>query len=192
MFVLGIGGSPKLGGNTDRLLDAVLAGAQSADASIKIEKIILNEFNIRPCQDCGGCELTGKCIVLDDMQFIYQKLQTADRIILASPIYFMGVTGQLKMMIDRSQSVWVAKYRLQQTGSEIPVRKGIFISVRAQKGMQIFDCAAKVVSAFFITQNIRYTDNLFFDRIDEQYPIINHPTALSRAFAVGANLVQTQ
>ena len=101
MFVLGIGGSPKLGGNTDRLLDAVLAGAQSADASIKIEKIILNEFNIRPCQDCGGCELTGKCIVLDDMQFIYQKLQTADRIILVSPIYFMGVTGQLKMMIDR-------------------------------------------------------------------------------------------
>jgi hypothetical protein len=66
----------------------------------------------------------------------------------------------------------------------------MFVSVRAQKGMQIFDCAAKVVGAFFISQNILYADNLFFDSIDERHPITEHPTALSTAFAVGAGLVK--
>ena len=191
MNVLGIGGSPKLGGNTDRLLDTTLAGAKSVGESVIVEKIVLNKLNIRPCQDCGGCETTGKCVVMDDMQMIYQKLRTAARVIIASPIYFMGVTGQLKMMIDRSQAVWITKYVLKKPVSETAdVRKGIFISVRAQKGMAIFDCASKVVTAFFATQNIQDAGSLFFDKIDEQHPITEHPTALSIAFAVGANLIK--
>jgi multimeric flavodoxin WrbA len=191
MIVLGIGGSPKIGGNTDRLLDAALAGAKSIGESVQSEKIILNKLNIQPCQECGGCDKTGICVVQDEMQMMYQKLRTADRVILASPIYFMGVTGQLKMMIDRSQAVWITKYVLKQPVSETAdVRKGIFISVRAQKGMTIFDCASKVVTAFFATHNIQYTSSLFFDKIDEQHPIEKHPTALATVYLVGAKLAK--
>lgn len=190
MYVLGIGGSPKVGGNTDRLLDAVLAGAKSAEESVIVEKLGLNKLNIHPCQECGGCKTTGKCVVIDDMQMIYQKLRTADRVIIASPIYFSSVTAQMKMMIDRNQAVWIAKYQLQKTAGNMPSRKGIFISVRAQKGMKIFECANNVITAFFATQDIQYAGSLFFDKIDEQHPITEHPTALSTAFAVGANLVK--
>ena len=58
--ILGIVGSPRRGGNTEILVDEVLAGAEEVGAFT--EKIILNELNITPCQACDGCQKTGKCV----------------------------------------------------------------------------------------------------------------------------------
>jgi len=93
MRVLGIAGSPRQGGNTDCLLAEVMRGAASRGAEIKTLRIC--QMNIAPCRHCDGCLTTGECTIEDDMQSIYKELAAADRIVLASPLYFMGVTAQL-------------------------------------------------------------------------------------------------
>ncbi|HEY86480.1 MAG TPA: flavodoxin family protein, partial [Dehalococcoidia bacterium] len=97
--VLGIAGSPRRAGNTDLLLAEVMKGAASRWAEVKT--IILSNLEIAPCQHCDACLETGRCKIEDDMQMVYDELEQADRIVLASPIQFMGVTAQAKAMIDR-------------------------------------------------------------------------------------------
>jgi len=99
MQVLGIVGSPRLGGNTDSLVDEVLAGAEEAGAST--EKIILNKLNIKPCQACNSCYKTGQCAQKDDMADLLDKMLQSDLWILGTPVYWWGPTAQFKAFLDR-------------------------------------------------------------------------------------------
>jgi multimeric flavodoxin WrbA len=71
-------------------------------------------MDIRPCQNCGGCDDTGSCIIEDAMVDIYEAIRSADRIILASPIFFFGLSAQTKIMIDRCQAFWCQRYLLKK------------------------------------------------------------------------------
>jgi len=110
--VLGIIGSARQGGNTELLLENTVDGAKAAGAEVEI--IRLSDLKIEPCTNCGGCDENGECIQQDDMQGLFEKLLTNDIILLASPIYFMGLSAWTKAFIDRCQSLWVRKYRLER------------------------------------------------------------------------------
>ncbi|MHA2122992.1 MAG: flavodoxin family protein [Promethearchaeota archaeon] len=99
MQVLGIVGSPRIGGNTDTLVDEVLAGAAEAGAST--EKIILNKLEIKPCQACNSCYKTGQCTQKDDMAELLDKMVESDLWILGTPVYWWGPTAQFKAFLDR-------------------------------------------------------------------------------------------
>ena len=116
MKVLGINGSPRIGGNTDILLDKVLEGAESRGA--QTEKVILNRLKFSPCQECENMRDDGTCLVEDDMQPLYKKIGEADAIVLASPIFFGSLSAQTKMMVDRFQCLWRAKYILKKIAPE--------------------------------------------------------------------------
>jgi multimeric flavodoxin WrbA len=186
--VLGIAGSPRRDGNTDYLLRQVIAGASSQGAETKT--IIISELNIAPCRHCDGCIKTGKCVVDDDMQWIHNDLRSFDRIVLASPIFFMGVTAQTKAMIDRCQALWVIKYVLKLPVAIEPSkeRKGIFVSVGGTKFHDLFQPAMATVKSWFTTIDINYDGNLVFPGIDEIKAILRHPTALEDAFVIGQKL----
>ncbi len=186
--VLGIGSSPRVGGNSDILLDKALAGALAEDA--QMEKIILNELNIKPCQECGGCNETGACVVADDMLIVYDKLIQSQGIIIASPIFFSGISAQLKTMIDRIQCHWIAKYRLGQKIARQPkLRQGVFISVRGQRGLEIFKAAVKPVRAFMATEGFKYMAELLCDGLDYKGAVNKQPQVLSQAHELGQKLV---
>jgi multimeric flavodoxin WrbA len=187
--VLGIDGSPRRDSNTDHLLHQVIAGASSQGAEIK--KVVLSELNISPCRHCDGCIKTGKCVIDDDMQWIHTDLREADRIVLASPIFFMGVTAQAKAMIDRCQALWVIKYVLKlsvalNTNEE---RSGIFVSVGGTRLKNLFQPAIATVKSWFTTLDVKYEGELVFSGIDEKKAILWHPTALQDAFVAGQKLV---
>jgi len=186
--VLGIAGSPRRDSNTDHLLQQVMAGASSLGAETKI--VILSELNIAPCRHCDGCIKTGKCVVDDDMQWLHIDLREADRIVLASPIFFMSVTAQTKAMIDRCQALWVIKYVLKLPVAINPgkERKGIFVSVGGTKLRNLFEPAMATVKSWFTTLDISYSGELVFSGIDERKTIRLHPTALKDAFATGQKL----
>jgi multimeric flavodoxin WrbA len=189
MKVLGICGSPRRGGNTELLLDRALEGATSAGA--EVEKVILNELNFSPCQECGDCDETGECTTQDDMQALYQKLEEADGIILASPIFFGSLSAQTKMMIDRFQCWWAAKYLLKKPRAEKrESRRGIFICVGGMKREDFFQAAVKLVKIWFTNINVVYEGDLFYPGIDEKGVILGHLTALKDAFAVGKDLAK--
>jgi len=187
--VLGIAGSPRRDGNTDHLLQQVMAGASSQGAEAKT--VILSELNISPCRHCDGCIKTGKCVIEDDMQWIHTDLREFDRIVLASPIFFMGVTAQTKAMIDRCQALWVIKYVLKLPVAMIPgkERKGIFVSVGGTRLTNLFQPALATVKSWLTTLDISYNGGLVFSGIDETGSINLHPTALKDAFDIGQKLV---
>jgi len=187
--VLGIAGSPRREGNTDLLLAEVMKGAASRGAEVKT--IILCQLNIAPCQHCDSCFETGNCQFDDDMQLVYQELEQADRIVLASPIHFMGVTAQMKAMIDRCQALWVRKHKLNlpPLGNWRP-RKGLFVSVGGRKVANLFQPALATVKAFFASLDVTYAGELAFSGIDEKRAIIKHPDALKQAYLAGQKLVK--
>jgi multimeric flavodoxin WrbA len=186
MNVLGINGSPRIGGNTDILLDKVLEGAKTKGA--KTEKVILNTIKFSPCQECENIRDDGTCIVEDDMQPVYKKIEQADVIILASPIFFGSLSAQTKMMIDRFQCAWRAKYILKK---DIFRRrcKGAFISIEASDRKDFFDNAKSIVRNFFATVNADYKAELFCSGIDEKGKILKHPDILEKAFELGKKIV---
>ena len=192
MKVLGIFGSPRKGGNTELLLEELLKGAEKEGASV--ERLYLSDFTIIPCKECHGCDNTGSCVILDDMEKIYPKLLEADAVILASPIFFYGVTAWAKALIDRSQAFWARKYLLKDPsfGREGKKRKGFFISVGATKGVKVFDGAILTVKYFFDVLNAEYVGELLFKGVEAKGDILKHPEALQNAFEAGRRLSQSQ
>ena len=187
MRVLGLMGSPRKQGNTDLLLDEALKGAHSAGA--QVEKLVLNELHITPCQEHYACLKAGECDIKDDMVWVYSKLVEADVLILASPIFFYGLTAQAKALIDRCQALWVRKYRLKRTTA--PGRRGAFIGVGATKGRKLFEGAVLTVGYFFDAADVAYSGELLIRGVDKKGEIRQHPTALKEAFDLGKRLAQS-
>jgi len=186
--VLGLLGSPRRQGNSELLLDQVLAGAASKGA--QTEKVVLCSMAIDPCDECEACYETGRCIVQDDYQLLYPKLIKAERIVLAAPIFFLGLPAQAKALVDRCQCFWARKYvvkdPLPRTDTGVQ-REGFLIST-AGGPETTFECARRTVRAFLATLDARYAGELTFAGIDEQGAILKHPTALEEALILGKSL----
>ena len=185
MYVLGINGSPRIGGNTDILLDKALEGAKSKGA--KTEKVILNNLKMSTCQECEKVRDDGTCIVEDDFQALYEKVKKADALILASPIFFGSLSAQTKIMIDRFQCYWRYKYILKKATSQ-KTKPGAFISVEGSKREDFFNNAKSIVKNFFATIDINYKRELFCPGIDDRGAITRHPDFLQKAFELGGKL----
>jgi multimeric flavodoxin WrbA len=103
MNVVAIQGSPRRGGNTEIVLDAVLAGLiEAAPAHVTVVRAA--DKKISGCAECFTCQ-TAKdvpgCAIQDDMREVYAALLAADLVILASPVFCWAVTAQLKAVLDR-------------------------------------------------------------------------------------------
>ncbi|RPJ62113.1 MAG: flavodoxin family protein [Dehalococcoidia bacterium] len=187
--LLCIAGSPRRGGNTDRLLNEAVAGA--AGKGVQVKQVVLSDLEIAPCQHCDGCiQMQGRCVIEDDMQDLHQELREFDRFILASPIFFMGITAQSKTMIDRCQALWVMKYLMKLPiglNKDIP-RKGAFISVGATSYGNLFDGSKATVNSWYKTLDVEYTANLLIPGIDDYNAVSKHPTAMKDAFALGQQM----
>lgn len=100
MNILILKGSPRKGGNTDLLVDAFIKGAISRH---KVEVVSVYDNKVSPCMGCNVCFKSKKhtCVQKDDMSLIYEKMSKADVLVIASPVYFYGLSAQLKAVIDR-------------------------------------------------------------------------------------------
>ncbi len=98
--ILILKGSPREKGNSATLAAQVFAGAKEGGA--QVENVYLHGMDIRPCDACDFCqEGDVGCVVKDDMQSLYPKLEQADAIVIASPIYWFTISAQIKLCIDR-------------------------------------------------------------------------------------------
>jgi multimeric flavodoxin WrbA len=148
-------------------------------------------MNIMPCQNCGGCDDTGICINEDEMVQIYDAIRTADRIILASPIFFFALSAQSKIMVDRCQAFWCEKYLLRKPIPEGPYgRKGLLLLVGGQKKEIGIQCAEASAKAFFRTVSVPEHKTLGYLSMDAKGAILRHPTALKEAYDAGKELIK--
>lgn len=108
--IVGIVGSPRVGGNTERLVAETLKATEEDGADTELLRLANKE--IKPCDACLSCKQTGECRIKDDFKPIFEKMVAADGIILSSPVYFGSATPQMKSLIDRAGYLSVAKKRV--------------------------------------------------------------------------------
>jgi len=96
---LGIVGSPREGGNTDVLVEEILAGAQERGA--QIERAALRDLSIEPCRACDACHETGQCVIDDDMAGLVDRMRDFTAWVMGTPVYWWGPTAQFKAFLDR-------------------------------------------------------------------------------------------
>ncbi len=178
--VLAFSASPRRHGNSETLLDWVLEGMEAEGCSI--EKIVIPEIDIRPCRGCNACERLNRCVQRDYMDYAHDRIIAADCIILASPIYCMGLAAQAKILVDRAQVFRSRKYVLhlpvvppEQKGKRV----GVFLSTAGQNWENVFDAAIPSVKCFFQVVDIPNRDirYLMINGVDEKGAIERHPTA---------------
>ncbi|HXX55484.1 MAG TPA: flavodoxin family protein [Methanoregula sp.] len=188
--VLGISGSPHRHGNTETLLDSFLEGAASAGAAT--EKVVLRELSYNPCRGCNACHKTGECVLKDDLIPLFGKILDADCVALASPIYSMGITAELKGLIDRAQYLWARKFIIKDlyfSSEHIKRHKGLFLSTAGLSWDNVFDAAFPAITAFFNGTGFEYYDNIIANNMDAFGGVRNHPTALKEAYDKGRAVV---
>lgn len=191
--VLAFAGSPRRNGNSETLLDWVLA-AMAKNPEVVIDKVALTEANINPCKGCNACQKLNTCVQRDGMDIIHDKIIEADIIALAAPIYCMGIAAQAKILIDRAQVFTSRKYVLKLP--VVPVerkgkRLGIFLSTAGQDWSYVFDAAIPSVKCFFNVIEVKNRDinYLMVNHVDEKGAILSHPTARTDAEKLGASMI---
>lgn len=109
MNILVLNGSPRANGNTVAMIDAFADGAKANGHQIKVFNVC--QKKISGCLGCEHCHTkgNGQCIQQDDMQELYSLLAEAEMLVLASPIYYFGFTGQLQCAIHRTYAIGIPR-----------------------------------------------------------------------------------
>ncbi|MBF0516294.1 MAG: flavodoxin family protein [Nitrospirae bacterium] len=188
MKVTAIAGSPRVNGNTEILINEAIRAV--TQLGCPVELFVPHTMNLAPCSNCGGCEDSGRCVIDDDMEAVYRAIYTSERFIVASPIFFFGLTAQLKGLIDRCQALWCEKYLL---GRPIPQgqagRKGLLLMVGGMDKEIGFKSGGATATAFFRTISVPTHETIYFTKVDSAGAILSHPTALKDVYEAAQRLL---
>jgi multimeric flavodoxin WrbA len=190
--IIAICGSPRRNGNTALLLNGAVQGAR--DAGADVVQLVLRDMKISPCLEIYGCKETGRCVIKDDFQQIHDHMADANGMILASPVFFYGVSAHTKAFIDRFQSWWVKKYWIDnvQPGKRQPSRKGLFISVGATKGKRLFDGSLLTIRYLCDALDMVLWKSLLHRGIDFEGDVLKFPELLAESYDAGRALVKAE
>jgi len=189
MFILGLQGSPRKNGNTSFLLSAFMREAEKLGA--QVHTIEVDKKNIVPCKEYIVCEKKGFCPIDDDMKDeIYPLLRRADVVVAASPVFFYNTTAQLKALIDRTQTLWARKYRLNLTDPGRKTRRGFLVSVGATKGKNLFEGVHLTMSYFFDAIGADYAGSLTYRKIEHKGDMAKHPSVHEDVKKAAHNLLE--
>ena len=103
MKILVLTGSPRKGGNSNTLADNFIRGAEEAGHQVFRFDAAFKE--VHPCIGCNKCGMNGPCIFKDDFEFVRQHIVDADMVVFATPMYYFGISAQLKAVIDRFYAI---------------------------------------------------------------------------------------
>ena len=183
MKILSLLGSPKKNGNTAVLLDKVIEGILSKnDADHEI--IYLQDCDIKPCRGCKVCkrDRLSVCAIDDDMQEIYKKLDEADLIIMATPIYWWSVSAQLKLLIDRLYGM-----HFGEPGTNYENKRVVMLMTY---GSELPNSGPETVRNLFgeVCGYIRVKSGGVFGVCTEKLEVKDNPEALKNAFEFGMSI----
>jgi multimeric flavodoxin WrbA len=170
-------GSPRKG-NTEILLNEALSGAKESGAEAELIRIC--EMNIAACDGCETCHQSGECRIKDDMQEAYEKLLTADAIILGSPVYFWSVSGQAKTFMDRTYALRYPYHRLKN-------KVGGAIVVAGRRGSV---SALSIINNFFLGHDMLVTGLGISGYATEKGKVKQDERAMQGARSLGRQVVQ--
>ena len=108
-------GSMRKNGNTARLVQSFADGAAQNN---NVEIVSVADYNVNPCIGCNSCFTRegNQCFQGDDMVQIYEKLRNSDIVVIASPVYFYGISSQLKAVVDRLHTPMRNTFHIKKLG----------------------------------------------------------------------------
>jgi multimeric flavodoxin WrbA len=134
MKIVAVLGSPRPKGNSALMAEAFLETARERGADTEV--YLLNQMRIKGCQGCGKCKADSQvCVVEDDLQGAYAAIRGADILVLASPVYFGDLSGQLKCFWDRTFA-WVNP---DFTTRLAPGKKSVMFLAQGAASPEMFD-----------------------------------------------------
>lgn len=177
MRILALIGNPRKGGNTDRLVEQILTNSRVKGHAT--EKLFLYDYEIAPCVDCRNCQKSnGQCSINDGMRDIYPKIENADIIIFATPLYWYGPSGKMKLLIDRM--------RPYLTNKKLVGRKGLLV-VPSEEGPNACRPLLQMFRKSFAYLGIEYAGKVFV-RAYEKEEVHANKEALKRADEIANSL----
>ncbi len=177
MNIVVLSGSPRRGGNTDLLVEAFVRGASPRH---RVAVVSVHDYAVRPCMGCNACFLRDDhvCCQDDDMAVVYAKLAAADMLVIASPVYFYGLSAQLKAVIDRCHN---------PVRDSFHIRKTALLLVGAASLPELFD---GILAQYRLCLNffqLKDAGHVLVRKAKEKGDVASMD-ALEEAFALGASL----
>ena len=174
-----LNGSMRRGGNTELLAEAFARGAGLHN---HVEILSVADYQVNPCLGCNACfqRPGNSCVQQDDMQRIYPKLRDADMLLLASPVYFYGISAQLKAVIDRLHTPMRDSFRIRRTG---------LLLVGAATLPELFDA---ILMEYQLTCNyfqLQHVGQVLVRGVREKGDIIRAGDTLQQAYDLGESMI---
>lgn len=183
-------GSPRSESQTGIALQALLSGVRRAGGATELYS--LRGKTVSPCLSCYACAKTGLCHLQDNMQDIYAEFAKADVIILASPLYFLGLSAQLKAVVDRGQVCFCRSQDLNLDPLEpVKTRKGFFLATGGAPNRpgNNFDPAVATVKLFFSALKAEYAGEYLIADTDDS-PVETRTALLKELEQIGYDLIE--
>lgn len=175
--VLIISSSPRKGGNSEMLAASFAKGAVEAGHSV--ETVYLREKKFGFCRGCLACLKVGHCVINDDAVEIAAKMHDADVLVFATPVYYYSVSGQLKTMLDRANSLY---------GSDYAFTKVYLLAAAAEDEPYVVEGAAKAVQGWVdCFGRCELADTVFAGGVNGIGDIAGHPS-LDKAYQTGREI----
>ena len=155
-----------------------MRGAKEAGAeTIRLDA---TRMNISGCNACNECQDTGICVVTDGMSEIYVAIQKADVLVLSTPLYFSGMSSQMKAVIDRCQCLWqIARRQNGPSG-----KRGYLLAVGAMQNANFRNVLSEVRS-FYIGVGVDYGGEVLVPGVESDGDIRSREADLERAYRLG-------
>ena len=175
MNILILSGSPRKGGNTDLLVEAFVKGASQKH---HVEVVSVHDYKVNPCMGCNACfrNESYTCAQKDNMPLIYEKMAVADMLVIASPVYFYGISAQLKAVIDRCHNP------IRDT---FPIQKMALLLVGAASLPELFDAILTEYQLCLNFFKMEDAGRVLVRRVKDKGDIKN-TDALQEAYELGA------
>lgn len=182
--VLILNGATRLNGNTDTTLKMIIKSSENTE--VKINQINLRKKKIADCIGCLQCHDDDKCSIKDDMIEIYDEINKSELLIFASPVYWWGVTGIMKIFIDR-----LYFYYSPYNKKLIAGKKAIIVSpMNMNSDIHKIKILVKFYDFLFDNLDIKLVDTYFFGNINEKGEIGTNSEYLRQIDYLGKNLIE--
>lgn len=172
--ILVISSSLRRVSNSELLADRFISGAR--EAGNHVEKISIRDKKIGFCRGCLACQSSGRCAILDDGNDIAGKMLTADVIVFATPVYYYGMSGQMKTMLDRANPLFFLDYQFRDV---------YLLATAADEEEYAVDGTLTGIKGWISCfEKARLAGTVFAGGVDKAGEIEHHPV-LEKAFLMG-------
>jgi multimeric flavodoxin WrbA len=184
--IVAVAASGRRAGNSEMLLEAALDVLRARGCDVDI--VAPSRISVTPCQACGGCTKTGRCVIEDAAQGLFVKFAGADHIIVATPIYFGSIPGTFKVLIDRFQCYWERTFRL---GEPVPGprRRGMVLITSGQDVPKHAEHVRSIVANWMACLNMTCTEVCHFPGLEEVDDVAERPEYLNEARAAALRML---